>query len=261
MGIPSAFAQKVLRSLDIRNSDDLKRLDLIAWRLGALILEKPLGGAEARLITSGQRAIIVVSEATQDIRRKRFSIAHELGHLEMHKSSKHIVICDKKDISYLEQSRIDEQEKEANEFASSLLLPSDLISELIESSEPSIDSISLISEQFDVSLTATALRYINLSIEPLAFACSKSQIIKWYVCNKQMKDLGLYANAPARLDGDTYAADFFKESGPTKRSGHVPLHSWFPNCRYSEESQIMEDSYYMANYNTVVTLLWPDKVI
>jgi hypothetical protein len=60
--------------------DTMQRLlPALAYYSGARVRTRPLDGCEARIIGVGNQAIITVN-AHSPPRRKRFSIAHELGH-------------------------------------------------------------------------------------------------------------------------------------------------------------------------------------
>jgi Zn-dependent peptidase ImmA (M78 family) len=52
---------------------------------GALVRDENLNGAEARLVIFGDRAIISASTHIIEPLQRRFAIAHEIGHLELHR--------------------------------------------------------------------------------------------------------------------------------------------------------------------------------
>jgi Zn-dependent peptidase ImmA (M78 family) len=85
MADPVAAAERVLNEVGITRIEDLALLELIAWERGALVRSTSRTRAEARIAMAGERAIITVSTTVRDSQRRRFSVAHELGHLEMHR--------------------------------------------------------------------------------------------------------------------------------------------------------------------------------
>ena len=117
----SALANHIIDELGITAPQDLQQLDLIAYQRGAVVVNGPLHGAEARLVAVGRKAVITVSTATTDLRRRRFSIAHELGHFEIQRSG--LVLCTSKDLDAWPWQSKQNDEAEANEFAAGLLLP------------------------------------------------------------------------------------------------------------------------------------------
>ena len=95
--------------------------------------------------------------------RRRFSIAHELGHyLSGHENFTHekkiVVDPDKK---YLDPQYRDEQE--ADEFAAELLMPGDMLKK--DALEQELDAVAL-AEKYNVSEQAMWIQLINLKLTP-----------------------------------------------------------------------------------------------
>ena len=81
--MPLTPAERLLQELGITEPNEIE-LDAIAHHVGACVRYRPLQGCEARIIGTGDRAIITVKSDSHP-RRKRFSIAHELGHWYHHR--------------------------------------------------------------------------------------------------------------------------------------------------------------------------------
>jgi len=81
----SRRAALIIENLNISSIEDLQLLEQIAFERGAIVTRKHLDVAEARLIVGNPFSVITVSTTIGDHRRQRFSIAHELGHLELHR--------------------------------------------------------------------------------------------------------------------------------------------------------------------------------
>ena len=260
---PIYAAERVLNELGINSPKDLERIELIAWARGALVREKHLDGAEARLTVLGKRAVITISTTIRDPRRKRFSIAHELGHLELHRRWSSLMPCLSEDIDNwgdLRRSGAD-LEQEANEFAAALLLPERFLAPLCRGQDPSLDHVAELAEAFNVSLTATALRYLDFCDEPIAVVFSQDGRVKWFRGNKHFEELGLFVEVRSRLDPSSHAALFFQ--GRTIPTGpkQVDASAWLAPGRYRPDARIQEHSVAMPNYNAVLTLLWIDDDI
>ena len=112
-------AEKLLLSLGI---DSAKEIDVeaIAWDAGAEVRFAELDSCEARIIGYGNRAIITVEERSI-LPRKRFSVAHELGHWKYHRGRS--FVCRKDDIGNQVKGPTD-PERVADSYAADLLLPS-----------------------------------------------------------------------------------------------------------------------------------------
>jgi Zn-dependent peptidase ImmA (M78 family) len=102
--------------------------------------------------------------------RRRFTIAHELGHYELHRDKADLFVD--KEFIYRSANSGDtpikkEMEQEANFFASAILMPSSLLREEIESLDLDLFNEAVIKDlakKFEVSSTAMSIRISNLGL-------------------------------------------------------------------------------------------------
>lgn len=158
-GLPPNFTiEDVCRQLDIQS-----------------IEERPLTSLEAMLLMDENKAwgAIVLAEGRKRERR-RFSIAHELGHflIPTHKGhSEYGFSCSLGDLRVgdtREHDRRRRVEAEANRFAAHLLMPPARIRSAIESRHPDLREIVRLAGEFGVSREAMARGYIDTLRETLA---------------------------------------------------------------------------------------------
>lgn len=259
---PSYAANQVLDDLGIASPDDLNLLQEIAWERRALVREILVEGAEARLTIMGRDAIISVSTMTMDIHRKRFSIAHELGHWELHRSQSSLSICMATDINEgVKQASSPAIEQEANIFASALLMPDRFFAPLCKKDEPSFEHIIDLAKKFNVSITAATMRYLQYCREPIAIVYSHDNHIKWYQGTQSFDELKLFIDVRSRLDPSSRAAAFFKGYKILPNMKSVKASSWFSSGKFRSDAAIQEQAITMSNYNAVLTLLWIDDDI
>lgn len=126
------------------------------------------------LITAANKSTIGINSNNSPTRR-RFTIAHEVGHYVLCHQREGIFI-DKPDnlytIIYRDQnSSTGEylQEREANAFAAALLMPKELIHSCLKNTkfdfeDPNLDVISRLAEKFEVSNQAMGFRLSNLNL-------------------------------------------------------------------------------------------------
>lgn len=256
MTSPQFYANQVLEKLRIGSFQDLRQIELVAWARGVLVQDKELTGAEARIAIRGRRAIITISSKITDSHRRRFDIAHELGHFEMHRTSESLALCTNDDlIAWSEKQSSIRLEREANEFAAALLLPQKLFEPLCSHYDPSIEGISVLSEQFDVSLTATALRYIDFSKEPCAVVFSQEGYVRWFRANKAFNELDLFVEVRSKPDPSTVVAGFFQGRSIPRTTRRVPAETWLAPGRFKRNATLIEQSLALSSYNAVLTLL------
>jgi hypothetical protein len=93
--------------------------------------------------------------------RSRFTIAHELGHFVLHRELQSRFECDNSGVI---SGQFDGRniEREANEFASNLLMPLDVLRQLLgDQRKVTLQLLSDIARAFQVSLEALCLRFIE----------------------------------------------------------------------------------------------------
>lgn len=251
------YANRIIDDLDI-SPEDLFHLEEIAYQRGALVREASLSGAEARLTVVGNKAMITIP-INQNPHRKRFSITHEIGHLELHSHKTKSFLCTNQDMNQWGNNAGD-IEMEANEFAAALLLPERFFSELCLRDAPTFKFITELATKFDVSLTATSLRYLRFCNEPCAIVYSQDGYIRWFRRSRDFEDLGLFVNIREKVDEASIASSLLKGK-QILRPCSVPLSAWVNTDEYRKNATVKEDSRLFSEFNAVLTLLWIDEEI
>jgi Zn-dependent peptidase ImmA (M78 family) len=261
---PIAAANRLIDQLGINDISDLLRLEEIAWARGVLVTDDNLEGSEASIVISYTQGVITVSTAIQDQKRRRFSIAHELGHFELHRGNQELLICQNQDIQEaLHKDLSNKLEKEANQFASELLMPKRFFAPLCLAEEPSLLYITSLANKFMTSLTATALKYIEFCNEPVAIIFSQHNKIQWFQgsadFDRLRDDLNFFIKWEGFLDPDTLTGKLSKDSNYPKKKTRTPASSWFTHGKYNKDATIQEHSIAMPNHRAVLTLIWIDE--
>ena len=246
--MPSKRAASIIHDRKIRYPSEIYVRD-IAMSLGAYVRERELHGCEARLVRKGSMGIISVNDTIPEEGRKRFAIAHEIGHFILHTGTQ-LILCDEEDMHAWKDSKA--REIEANEFAASLLMPYELFIRSINEGQPTFEIISGVAEEFRTTLTATALRYVSLSKEPCALVVSKDGFIRWY---RKSDNFDFHVKVGEKLSFDTFAFDFFDGVNLPKDPDSVPARAWLAG-EIHEESDIFEQSISLGSYGVVLSLLW-----
>jgi hypothetical protein len=123
-------------------------------------------GRISGMLTTADRTIWVDRlESEQSKGRRRFTIAHEIGHWLLHahegEEKPFERFCRPADLEASADTRA--QEREANDFAAELLMPTDMISALA----PGCGfNLGLLAAQFDVSVPAIEFRLTKLRLLP-----------------------------------------------------------------------------------------------
>ncbi len=88
---PKFKAEQIIKKLNIRNPSELGIRD-IAMEYGMFVKERAMDGYEGHLLRKDNHGIITINKNIPEKGRKRFAIAHEVGHFELHSESQ-LVLC------------------------------------------------------------------------------------------------------------------------------------------------------------------------
>jgi len=235
----------------INNPASLNLKD-IAYALGVHILEGCLQCGDAYLIRKGNKGLIRLSNSISNRGRRRFAIAHELGHWELHIMHSQIFVCTEEDMIPSYQSST--LETEANSFASGLLMPDEFFRKSMEW-PPNINNLQNLADDYDTSLTATALRYVELANDYCAVISSTKGIIRWWKVSPDWEKK-LWLNCGSQIPHNSYAHDLCGESEYSIKSGVTDLSTWFEVKDTDLSQEIIEESVYFPNYNQILSLIW-----
>lgn len=253
------LANHVIDKLRIVTPEDLLLLEKIVLARGAVVVYESLQGSEARLLAiPGNRPIITVSSSIVYLPRQRFSIAHELGHLEMHRNQLHSISCDADSITPLSFSKQD-IEVEANQFASTFLLPERFVRHIFEKQDPSFSVIQEVADRFTVSLSAAGSRYMNYLDEPAAFVISKRGRILRFVPTDSFLKTGLFIRVNEGVERDSVVEKLMR--GLSVRPGWhtVPAECWLTEKNLIRGAKVKEWSFSSERYEMGLSLIWVDE--
>lgn len=250
-GSASVLAALLLEHLNISDKPDLS---LVATRLGLRIREVESVGFDGALICDRDagKGIIAVKATMIEPTRKRFTVAHEIGHFVIPTHRDLDNICVSKEVESW-QKGLKPAEVEANEFASELLLPRRLIHQRFASAEPSAERIREVAGEFEVSLTATTRRYIDLTELACAMIWSHQGAARWFHRGENFPFFLSLTDLPSPA---SFAGRLF--AGGTAPSDFCPVSAdaWLSPQDTDRVALLFEYSVLLRNYDAVLTLLW-----
>jgi Zn-dependent peptidase ImmA (M78 family) len=145
-------------------------LERLAGVLGARIHYEPFDGQVSGMVhRQGDGLAIIGVNSTHSIGRQRFTIAHEIGHLILHKDES-LHVDEKSPIGFRnEESSLATKapEIEANQFAAELLMPVEHLAKEIKSISDDMgaeDAVIELANRFQVSEQAMTLRLTRLGV-------------------------------------------------------------------------------------------------
>lgn len=235
--------------LDILTYDELESL---CFSMGAYSKYQNIDGAQGRILLngSGESCVITINDKITYKPKRKFVLAHEFGHFNMHKQIPTFV-CDENDLN--DWNSKDRFEYEANDFAAELLMPSSVINQESRQKDISYELIKELANKFGSSITATSIQFCKYGPEPCCLIYSTSGIIEWFVKSEDF-DLG-YIDVGNNVPKNSIAGDYYSKGEIYDEKQVVDPEDWF-NQEYEEEVLIYEDCFILEKYDSVISLIW-----
>ena len=152
-----------------------------------------------------------------------------------------------------------EDVREADAFASGLLMPRRLIRPVVNKGELTFDRVLDIAAQFKTSAVSTAIRSVGLSDFPCSIAGIREGGIAWMFVSESLVESGCYPGERAAISSEmarTQCKEFrLGVSGRTRSEGRV--RDWFRTYdrHYLEGLYLTEDYFPVEVMNTLLVLL------
>lgn len=168
---PTTEAQKLLKSARIDSPP--VSVDKIAAKLKAQLTFEPFEGKDdiSGILYRDEKQTVIGINSTHSKARQRFTIAHEIGHLVLHKGELFVDQAVRVNFRDKRSSLAeDQQEIEANKFAAELLMPREMIRREVEkcTTKKKVTTeeqlMTELARIFDVSEQAMGYRLFNLGI-------------------------------------------------------------------------------------------------
>lgn len=192
--------------------------------------------------------------------RTRFSVAHELGHYFIEHHHAYYTHGGKTHASINEFRSKVTIEREADAFAASLLLPSHLVSPILNKQQLSIEKILEVARDFKTSMVSTMIRGIQLSHFHCAVAGIRDGAVAWMFPSAALKESKIYRRS-GHLPEGAYQPWFEFNMGngkPLQRDGHAT--DWFAVYDDRLEDQYVTEAYFPVNkLGTLLVLLTLDE--
>lgn len=200
---------------------------------------------------------------TPESGRARFTLAHELGHyfIDAHRNA---LVSGRIQAhgSHADFQSKNELERQADSFASALLLPTVPTKERQQIAAFGLAGIQTLSNEFQTSISSTAIRYTNLSIRPCAVIRWTQAGVSWMVVSPKMWEQGVrWTNiTPEKLPRDSATGIVLAgHSTSIERRGTVAA-AWFTKrgpIVWNDEI-LIEEALSLGEHGAI-TFIYPDS--
>ena len=187
--------------------------------------------------------------------RRRFSVAHELGHYHIptHKYRATAWCGDTDMTTGVDGGKT--HELEANDFASELLMPRHLFSRDAQGRDPNFREIGELAEpdMYDVSRTAAALRYVEVTRSACSLICARDGVIEWVA-----KSQNFVYRIPWRGDpvpAESHAKAVFNGEEATEGAEPLDPYTWL-EIEQRQPIELFESTLAIPRQSQVLSLVW-----
>ena len=189
--------------------------------------------------------------------RARFTFAHELGHffIDHHRNAL------KRGLSPSHSSFTgfvskNYAEREADYFASCLLLPEARFKTDVFRRKFKFEIIQELSKKYQTSFTSTALRFASIGNHPIMVVLSYKGGIKWYWNSNDFPYWSL-KHGKFKVPEDTVAGEYFRLNRSPEKRQEVFAIDWFDRVFHSDTNRKFYEQCLFHN-GYVISIIWED---
>lgn len=247
--------------IGIDDPDDIPIEDVVIGR-GGIVKYQPMGKTDGRIVYGKSLSTIFINSEIKYEGRRRFAIAHELGHLEMHKGSP--LHEDNVSLDWFnnteKQLKKGSQEYEANQFATEYLMPSDLFYNEAKGKILTPGLIRTLAERFNTSLTSVAFKYFETGLHPIAMFHIFNGKIKYW---KKSDDLKVWIKDLTKLSppDDSVAMEYIEaDYKPIYKQDElqqaISKSTFFKINDNDEDSEFYEYCIVTESFKNILSIVW-----
>lgn len=229
-------------------------MEEMAWACDLVVTRKEMDGCEGRILMNRDSGIISINAAIDYQPKINFILAHEIGHARLHRD---IPLFSDTTRTLNEWYAHGGQEKEANDFACELLMPSELFARKTKGKKLDLRLIEDIAGYFGSSKTATFLRYRDLGDYPVMIIFIENGRIKWKSPSSDFPFTWLPFGS--KVPVYTVAGDYYYNGVEETRPAKVDAIEWFPEdykLINGDKSQKLWEQCFPATKDSILTCLW-----
>lgn len=260
----SRRAKELLEEIGFDEITDVP-MDIFVAGLGATLIEMPLKNSDGKIVRGNSKTLIKINSEIQFEERKRFTIAHEIGHLLLHNKLDLGVHNETSNTlnwfnTAVQQAKKGIQEWEANDFASELLMPENLIRKETIRKKFSPDLVKDLSIRFKTSLTSIIYRLISLDIYPLFVVFVNKGLVRYWSKSNNfwIKVKNITKLSPPE---DSVALEYIEANYEYLYSGKEKAQQiyksiWFELKDDEDDSDFFEYCIPTKQYETIISVIW-----
>jgi len=248
---PASYARWVRDVHGMKNDAPLD-VDRLAECCGVQLYEDRFDGFLGLWFKVGVVHAIVLDQR-QIPTRRRFTLAHELGHACMPGQANAASLrCLAADLSGADTDKT--TEREANEFAAELLAPRHLVGPMLTTGSVSLAKGQQVADRFEISLTAGARRVVEWAGQAAALVLCDDGHVMWSV-RRSGFPYGLPCKGDPIPPGTLAAYTWSGETGALEPQETDAI-QWLREGERQQSLTMLESAIRLGDTRQVLSLLW-----
>lgn len=225
-----------------------------------IIKEEEIDGADGRILMNKHSGIITVNSSIEYPPKKRFILAHELGHFELHRQIKYGFSDNDETLNHSYQNNFSLEEVEANEFAAEFLMPTNLFNFECRGKVFSHKVIEHLANRFQVSKSAAILKFVKKDNgnHPIFIVCCQDNKMKWFKKSDDWRYYSLFKRGLPPPPG-TVADEVFKKGISyfgEEATQQIWKCDWFIMKDDEVNSKFFEYCLFVPSLNYLISVIW-----
>ena len=232
-------------------------LEDLATKLRLAIVEVDSQSFDGALLRSSRdlSGRILVRSGIREAGRRRFTIAHEIGHFMLHENQQ--IPCSSSVIEGWKEGQ-PKPEREADSFASELLLPSDDVIQQVNKRWPSVEVVSDVAGYFGSSLMAAVRKFCDVAPQACAVVWSNQRRIRWFHGSPRFTH---FVEVGKEIDPASVAYRAYEGKSLPNGMEDVPAAAWISSYWLKEDAEVSEETISMPAYEGCLSLIWARRPI
>jgi IrrE N-terminal-like domain len=232
-------------------------LDHLAGQLGLTIVEVESKSFEGALLRSSRTLSgrILLRSGIRELGRRRFTIAHEIGHYILHRNQQ--MPCSPGVIESWKEGQ-PTPEREADTFASELLLPMNDVTQYINNRWPSMEVVAHVADHFGSSLMAAGRKFCDVASQACAIVWSSQRQIRWFHGSPTFAH---FIEVGKEIDIHSIAYRAYERKALPNEMEEVPAETWIKSSWLRQGAVVSEQTVSMPSYDGCLSLVWVRRPI
>lgn len=229
---------------------------VIADRLNVPVQPLATNDFSGCLLQHGNNFAIFYSTSVDNEGFRRFTIAHEIAHRELTHHHAHLFDAGGRHVSTSNFTSKEWFEQEADAFAVELLLPEEHFHREMRTHGIGLSAVKSFGRTFQTSITSTAIRYAELTGDPVVIVVSEDGRVLYSFASGCMKRFGIgYLKPGTQIPNASETGKLLKSGAASSREieGVSYLCSWFDHA--SQNLKLDEDVLELGAYGKTLTVL------